>query len=510
MTRIGKVYLVGAGPGDPGLITRRGFDLLHQADVLVVDALVNPSLFVNARAQIIFVGKRGSKGRAHASHRIQQQQIHRVLIAHARKGHKVVRLKGGDPLVFGRGSEEMEALRKAHISFEVVPGVTSAIAAPAYAGIPITDRRWSSQVTFLTGHESANRESVFGRVNWTKLHPEQTLVILMGVTRWPFIQEQLLKSGWPASKPVVAIESGATVSQRVILATLKSSRREFKVKKLSAPAVIVVGDVGNLAKRLSWVDREKPLLGKRVVVTRSEHQASSLSTLLIDKGAEVILCPAIQIKPIQDDKHLLDFYERFKAGKEKFDLVVFLSANAVWAFANGIAHDSLMIKKSKIFSVGKATSQAVRDEGWSVYKEAEDSRAQGVLKIMGAVKNKRILIPRVEGGPMGFVYELMGKGARIKQITVYRNEPCPPPPDSLKEQILAHAHAVTFTSASCVNRFFEFFKANEIKRLFRRTVAVSIGPTTSQALRQKQVKNVIVAKEASLPSLIQALCRYLG
>ena len=271
----GKVFLVGAGPGDTGLITVRGRDCIETADVLVVDALVNPSLFTGAKARVHYVGKRGPGAPHGSSARLSQKAIHTLLIREARKGRRVVRLKGGDPIVFGRGSEEMEALRAAHVSYEVVPGIPSPIAVPAFAGIPITDRRWSSQVTFLTGQEGPNRHSDYKRVDWKSLPIGGTLVILMGVSRWPIIQKRLLALGWPPSMAIAAIESGTTKAQRVIQAYLGKSVRIFKKRKLVAPAIIVVGQVAGLSGALSWVEKEKPLLGRKVVVTRAEFQSSA-------------------------------------------------------------------------------------------------------------------------------------------------------------------------------------------------------------------------------------------
>jgi uroporphyrinogen III methyltransferase/synthase len=284
------VHIVGAGPGDPGLITRRGLELINTADVIVLDALVNPALLRgNPTAEIIYVGKRGPGARCGAMLTMPQPQINRLLIKLAKKGRRVVRLKGGDPFVFGRGGEEMEALRDAGLGYEIVPGVSSAIAAPAYAGIPVSDRRWASHVTFLTGHE--------GRV--PDYAPRETLVVLMGVAAWPRLALNLAAEGWPARTTVAAVESGTTREQRVLMTTLKESTDFFKKKKLEAPTIVVVGDVARHGKTSAWLSRVKPLLGRTVVVTRAEGQNDSFAALLRDKGADVIECPAIDIQPLE-------------------------------------------------------------------------------------------------------------------------------------------------------------------------------------------------------------------
>ncbi|OVE75276.1 uroporphyrinogen-III C-methyltransferase [bacterium F11] len=507
----GKVYLVGAGPGDPGLITVRGEDLIRSADVIVMDALVNPYLVYSTKARIISVGKRGPGASHGSSIKKTQGGIHRILIQEARKGNRVVRLKGGDPLVFARGGEEMEALSRAHIPFEVVPGVTSLIAVPGYAGIPVSDRRWASYVTFLTGHEGKGRHEIPG-VNWSLLPKGGTLVILMGVSRWGFIRQQLLLSGWIQTLPVVAIEWGTTVHQRIIQTTLKESLKEFKKRTLRAPAIIIVGWVGKLTRMLNWIQKEKPLLGKRIVITRSEFQASRITRLLQDKGAEVILCPAIEIQPIWDNPRLNDFYRTFSQEASRFDWVLFLSANAVRIFHAGLKRHGYNQDKfgPKICAVGPQTAQVIENRGWRVTQQAKKFGAEGILEGLTNIRGKRILIPRVEGGPRDIIYGLMKKGARVKELGIYRNQMAPPPPKGVKKLILKGVDAVTFTSASTVRNFLRFFSKSEIRSLQKKTKMVAIGPTTRKVLIENHFQKPLLAPEATIENLVDVLSRKIN
>lgn len=496
------VHLVGAGPGDPGLITKRGLDLLRRADAVVYDALVNPALLLEApQAQIIYVGKRGG-----ARHAMAQEKINSLLVRLAGQGKRVVRLKGGDPFVFGRGGEEVEALKKAHVPYEIVPGVTSAIAAPAYAGIPVSDRRWSSQVTFFTGHEGRPTVAGSSNVDWDALSSTGTLVVLMGVAEWPSIRRNLLERNWPKNTPVAAIESGTNRDQRVITTTLDGSKRDFKKQRLKAPAVIVVGRVANLAKTRSWVKETKPLLGKTVVVTRAVHQNEKLTGLLEDRGAHVIECPAIATRPLQGSLRLREIVSHLS----EYDWVLLLSVNAVEAFALLLDSKKDLLKKTRLCAIGPATAQAIRSHGWAAHRTARVFNSQGIVKILGALRGKHLLLPRVQGAPPDLVEALRKRGALVDEVATYETITAPPPPDAIKQAILKIADAVTFTSASTAHHFATFFSTKELVGLFRRATALSIGPVTSAVLKKMKIRCVVEAKQSTVEHMVEKLCRVLA
>jgi uroporphyrinogen III methyltransferase/synthase len=476
--------------------------LLRRADAVVVDALVNPILLRECpSADIHFVGKRGG-----SMHAVPQKKINALLVRLARSGKRVVRLKGGDPFVFGRGGEEVEALRAAHIPYEIVPGVTSAIAAPAYAGIPVSDRRWSSQVTFFTGHEGKPSEEGSSGVDWSALSPSGTLVVLMGVAEWPSIRRNLLKRGWNKSTPVAAIISGTTKDQRVIATTLSQSEKKFKQQKLAAPAVIVVGGVSQLARTRGWVHHARPLLGRKVVVTRAAHQNETLNTLLEDAGADVIECPAISIRPLQRDLRLREIVGHLDA----YDWVVLLSVNAVEAFALLLESTGNALRSTKICAVGPATAHAARERGWSVARTARDFNSRGVLSVLGTVKNKKILLPRVQNGPVDLPQSLRRNGAVVDEVATYETVGAPPPAPAIKKIILNGADAVTFTSASTVQFFYTFFSKQEWATLFKHAVAVSIGPSTTAMLKRFGVKKILQTPVSTVPKMVEAFCRFIA
>ncbi|MDL1963191.1 MAG: uroporphyrinogen-III C-methyltransferase, partial [Deltaproteobacteria bacterium] len=285
----GKVYLIGAGPGDPGLITVKGLECIKQADVLIYDYLASPTLlnYAPKDAEIIYVGKKGG------DHTLSQDKINSLIVDKADKGFIVTRLKGGDPFIFGRGGEEAEALIEKGIAFEVVPGVTSAIAAPAYAGIPLTHRKFTATVAFVTGHEDPTKKE--SNINWSALAKGiGTIVFLMGVKNLPNITTQLINCGMPSDTPVALVRWGTTPKQFSITGTLENINDRVKSIGLKPPAIIVVGDVVTLRKKMNWFEN-RPLMGKRIVVTRAREQASDLVKLLSDLGAECLECPTIKV-----------------------------------------------------------------------------------------------------------------------------------------------------------------------------------------------------------------------
>jgi uroporphyrinogen III methyltransferase / synthase len=500
---VGKVFLVGAGPGDPGLLTQRGAALIESADILVVDDLVNPQIFSHRLIPLIYVGKRGPGSPAGSFRRVAQSGINALLVRLARAGHRVVRLKGGDPLVFGRGGEEMEALKKSGIPYEIVPGVSSATAAPAFAGVPVTDRRWSSQVTFITGHERRADDDEVGRIDWDGLPKKGTLVVLMGVSQWTQIQNRLLKAGWSARERVVAIESATLKQQRIVSSTLGESIKAFRRARLTSPSVIVVGQVNQLHRRLNWL-KEKPLLGRVVAVTRAAHQNKALVTALEDRGAQVIHCPSIETKTITDSHEIKSAVQHLSGGG--FDWAVFLSENGVKSFAQ-VWDGRPWPKRTRVCAVGPGTAQAVREAGWPVHRMPEEYSSAGVALVLGGVKGRRILVPRVQTAPHDFVSGLRRKGAHVEEVATYRTLRAPAPPQSIRRHVLANADAITFTSASTVENFISYFSAAERRRLFSRVTALSIGPTTTAALKKMGARKIQQSRRATIEHMVDALVK---
>ncbi len=493
--RVGKVFLVGAGPGDPDLITIRGKRLLREADVVVMDALVSAALVKNIRAKIIHAGKRGSIEASHGKENISQDAINVLLVKLGRAGKRVVRLKGGDPFVFGRGSEEVEALASAKIPYEIVPGVTSAIAAPAAAGIPITDRRFASQVTFVTGHGQAQTRGVDTKsppVQWRKLPKDGTLVVLMGVASWSRIQRKLLEAGWLAKRPVAAIESATNVDQRVIRTTLGASANEFAKQVLRSPAVIVVGEVARLG--------EQP---KKIVVTRPKEQGEELVRLLRQKEMQVISAPGIRVAPLG---------KKLKLKRRYYDWVLFLSSNAVRTFTpHADPLPSLRERRGErvsvrgVLAIGTETKKVAESYGWKVNIIPKVFTSAGVLRALGPVQGKNILIPRVQNAPRDLPNALRKRGAIVEEVVTYETKP-ERFSQSMRREILTGVDAVTFTSASTVGGFMNNFSAAERKRIFRAARAVSMGPQTTAALRLFGVRSIAQAKHATIPALVEALC----
>lgn len=509
MKRSGRVFLVGAGPGDPGLFTRRGADLVSTADAIVVDALVNPALLREASAEIFYVGKRGPGAPKGASLALPQAGINRLLIRLARAGRRVVRLKGGDPFVFGRGSEELDALVDAGISFEIVPGVTSAVAAPAAAGIPVTDRRWASQFTIVTGREGRDGQALSPEIRWDRLPTDGTLSILMGVSRWSGIQASLLSAGWSSSTPVAAVESGTTDRQRTLLSTLGRSVADFRRARLVAPAVIVVGRVAGLARRFGGRTADKPLAGRRVAVTRAADQNERLRILLEEKGARVIVCPLIKTVPDVDLSESRRLAALLRSPRPRFDALVFVSANGVRYFDETIGVPARMMNRFRLCAVGPRTAEIMKERGWRVTSVAKEFNAAGAVRALGRVKGKTILVPRVQDGPPGLVEKLRRKGAEVREIGLYRTVPLAPTPE-MRLNLLDGVDAVTFLSASSVRSFAAAFSPDERKRILRRGGAVAIGAATSAELRRHGIKPIWEAERATAMGVVEETARRLG
>jgi uroporphyrinogen III methyltransferase / synthase len=495
----GKVYLIGAGPGDPGLMTVKGKRLLEKADCIVYDYLASESLVRDRKdAELIYVGKSGK------SHTLEQQEINRLLVKKAREGKIVARLKGGDPFIFGRGGEEALELAKAGIEFEIVPGVSSAYGAPAYAGIPVTHRGVTSSVAFVTGHEDPTKES--SDIDWEGISACGTLVFLMGVKNLPSIAENLIKNGRSPDEPVALIRWGTTPRQQTLTGTLKDIARKAAKKNFAPPAIILVGKVVSLRKKLAWFDR-KPLFGKTFIVTRTREQASALSEKLSDAGAMVIEIPTIEIME-PETFHSLD--ESIKKLKEKFyRWMIFTSANGVRSFfrkATEKGLDARLLAGTLIAVIGPSTGEALRE--WGIIPDLMPSsyRAEGILEEMSEVRGKNILIVRAEEARDVLPDSLREMGNTVDIAVAYRTIAPSRSRELLKELSgSTHVDMVTFTSSSTAKNFAAL--ADGVPAL-KELPCASIGPITSDTAREEGFQVLVEAEDYTIDGLVEALLNY--
>jgi len=520
----GTVYLVGAGPGDPGLLTLRGAECLRRADVIVYDRLAHPDLLKHARpdAERIYVGKQAG------AHTRTQEEINALLVERAQAGQIVCRLKGGDPYVFGRGGEEAQACRAAGVPFEVVPGVTSAIAAPAYAGIPVTHRDAASSFAVITGHgrddagESGTRAAgtAEGRRDWAKIaHAADTLVFLMGVESIGEIAARLMEHGRDPETPVALVRWGTWPRQETLVSALGRVVEDVKRAGFKAPAVTVVGEVVRLRETLRWFDT-KPLFGKRVLVTRAREQASALSDLLREYGAEPVEFPVIRIAPIETfpsplDAALQNLGESIQNPKSRiqnpYDWIVFTSANAVHVVRDRMAVwelDARIFAGSQIAAIGPATADALREMGLRADFMPSQFVAEAVLAEWPDrdMAGKRVLLPRAKEARELLPEKLREKGAMVDVIPVYETVIDAAAADAIRAELAnGTIHAVTFTSSSTARNFVESLGAENIPALLANVVIASIGPITTRAARELGIPPDVEAKEHTIPGLAQAL-----
>ena len=498
----GTVYLVGAGPGDPGLLTLRGGELLVTCDAIVYDALANPALLGLAEAterdqpvELYDVGKRGG-----ASESARQDEINELLVRLAREGKRVVRLKGGDPFVFGRGSEEAEALAREGLRFEVVPGVTAGIAAPAYAGIPVTHRGVATSVTFVTGHEDPAKETT--SVDWSALaRAGGTIVLYMGVKTLPRISDALVKGGMPATTPAAAVQWGTYPRQRTVTATLGTLAGAIERERLGAPVITVIGPVVSLRETIAWFDR-RPLFGKTIVVTRARSQSATLSDRLAALGAEVVEIPATRIEPIESPA-MVDAIARLS----DYKWVIFTSQNAVGLFWNALrvaGLDARALAEAQVAAVGPATADALLSVGIATNLSPERFVAEALLDALrdrGDMRGARVLYATAEGAREVLPDGLAELGASVDRVHLYRSVPSGEGVDELKRRIEAGVDLVTFTSASSVSAF-----SDAIGRGAAAGVrGASIGPITTTAARAIGIDVVIEASDSTIPGLVSAI-----
>ncbi len=505
--RPGKVYLVGAGPGDPGLLTVKGKGCLEQADVVLYDYLANPALLKHApeRAELIYVGRRGR------GHYQEQADINRLLIDRARAGQVVVRLKGGDPFVFGRGGEEAEAIAAEGIAFEVVPGVTAAVAVPAYAGIPVTHRTMASTVTIVTGHEDPSKHAPV--MDWPKLAGTSgTLVFMMGMKTLPAIVARLKEEGRSPETPVAAVRWGTRAEQLTVVGTLQDIVVRAEQAKLEPPTVIVVGEVVKLREQLNWFEK-RPLFGKRIVLTRAKPQAQEFSQLLAAYGAEPIEAPTIQIVPPASWRRI----DQAVARLGEYHWLIFTSVNGVKPFMDRLhaAHkDSRALAQLRVCAIGPRTGEALAQYGVMPDLVPKEFQAEGLLAALEEedLRGKKVLIPRAEVAREILPEQLRQRGAEVDVVAVYRTLAPAADLGRLTEEIEAgKVHAVTFTSSSTVRNFVEMVGGvDEARRLARKTTIGCIGPITAQQAEDLGLTVAIVPPENTVSALAQEIVRYFS
>jgi len=501
----GTVYLVGAGPGDAGLLTLRGAELLGRADVVIYDMLVNPELLRYAApgAELI---SRGSRGAAGAK---SQDELNALMLAKAREGKCVVRLKGGDPYIFGRGGEEAEELAAAKIPFEVVPGVSSIVAAPNYAGIPLTHRDYASTFTVLTGHEDPNQENSdldfeqIARIPGTK-------IILMGLKRLGELTSTLIDRGLPAETPVALIRWGTTGRQQSVEGTLGTIADIAERKKFSAPAITVIGSVVKLRSKLNWFEH-RPLFGQRIVVTRTRQQASQLSRALAELGADVIEMPTIKIVPPELKENLVDALLELNS----YNWLIFTSPNGVTSFFDYFFkrfEDLRDIGGVRIAAIGPATAAKLKELHLQVDlmpDEALGSKIAEALNKFESVENLKICLLRAEAANRDLPEALEELGAIVDDIGVYKTVAETDDPGGRAAGLVENgADWITFTSASTVEHFHARFDLRGMVKKFPGLKLASIGPETSKALKALDLAPTVEAKTHTIDGLVETVLKF--
>lgn len=492
----GRVFLVGAGPGDPDLITLRGAALLARADVVLFDYLVNPAVMRYARADArqICLGKHGG-GRM-----LSQDEVNREMIQSAKAGQMVVRLKGGDPAVFGRGAEEADALVAAGVPFEIVPGVTAALAAGSYAGIPVTHRNMASAVAFVTGHESDHKDA---RLDIGRLaNFPGTLVFYMGVTTVREWSEALLAAGKPADTPVAVIRRCSWPDQFTLRTTLGELADEVQRRRLRPPVVTIIGEVVNLAPRLSWFDR-RPLFGQRIVVTRPRHQADALQARLAELGAEVLLQPAIEIEPPPSWEPV----DQAIGQLARFDWVVFSSSNGVHAFIKRLLErgDLRRLGHAQLAAVGPGTADALASYHLKADAVPEEFRAEALASALTepAKAGKSFLLIRASRGREVLADELRAAGGSVEQVVCYLSRDVTQP----QEDVVAGLNEgtidwITVTSSAIARSLHAMFGPS-----LRCVRLASISPVTSATLRELGLEPAAEASQYTMEGVVDAIVR---
>lgn len=496
----GIVHLVGAGPGDPDLITVKARRRLAEADVVLYDALVHPEALSVCRkdAELVFVGKRAGRESA------RQAAIHELMLEHASAGKRVVRLKGGDPYLFGRGSEEAEFLAEHGIPFEVVPGVPSPLAATAYAGISLTHRTRSSSVAYVTATESEEKDRTSH--DWPKLATAtQTLVIFMGVRKLETLMRILAENGRDPSTPVAVIQWASLPKQRTVIGTVADIAEKAKAAGVGMPALTIVGDVVSLREQLRWYDA-RPLFGKRVLVPRTAEGSERLVRLLRDRGAEAVVAPSLRIVPPEDPEALAEA----AAKASTYDLVLFTSGNTVDAFFAALASrgkDARALGTAEVAAVGPKTAEALAKYGVRADLVAKSTRAEGLLEELrrrhADLAKKRVLFPRAESARPVLLEGLRADGAEVDLVVAYRA--LPPNDEGRREIQAAVDEGVDAVLVSSGATFDHLVDALRDPACLRAAKLVSIGPVTTDAIQKHGFEVAAEASESTLEALVDAL-----
>jgi uroporphyrinogen III methyltransferase/synthase len=507
------VYLVGAGPGDPGLITIRGKQLLEGAEVLIYDYLASRKLlkYVPRDAEFIYAGKRGGGKHTHT-----QDEINQMLIDRAMSGKKVIRLKGGDPFIFGRGGEEIEELVKAGIPFEVVPGVTSATAAATYAGIPITHRQYTSTVAFVTGHEDPTKAD--SNIAWDKLATGVgTIVVYMGIKNLQSITEKIIRYGRDPHTPVAVVRWASTSEQRTVVGNLENIAEIVRKNDIKPPSLVVIGEVVNLRETINWYEK-RPLFSKRVVVTRTRDQASELVNLLENFGAECIEYPMIALEPVAS----YEILDRALAEIETYHWLLFTSINAVDYFFKRLfemGKDVRDLKGPKIAAVGKVTAEALLSRGIRPDLLPQEFTGDGLAESLAGkgVRDLRILIPRALKARETLPEALGRVGAEVTVAPVYQNVlPTNNAGEQLQEELRRalqekSVDMVTFTSSSTVKNFvrlLDITTPDEMQKLMSGVAVATIGPITAKTAEQFGLHVDVQPSEYTIPDLVESIVMY--
>ncbi len=504
--KTGYVYLVGAGPGDPGLITVKGRDCIASADVILYDYLANMSLlhFASPDTELIYAGKVGG------AHNREQGQINEMLVDKALAGNIVVRLKGGDPFVFGRGGEECEALVEAGIPFEIVPGITSGIAAPAYAGIPLTHRDYTTSVAFVTGHENPAKKA--SDIDWDRLSlGSGTLVFYMGMKNLPLITKNLIARGRATDTPVALIRWGTRPDQEVLTGTLADIAEKARKTFFKPPAITIIGEVVNLREKLRWFDN-RPLFGKGILVTRASDQAGEFSKFLTDQGARVFECPTISIVPTDNFTDL----DRAVGSLERFDWLIFTSYNAVKYFfrrMHALKLDSRALSSCRVCSVGPKTAAALACYGIRADLVPDSYKAEGVVEAFSSqdVAGKVALFPRADRARDVIPNGLRQLGMEVEAPIAYRNVI----PEELPHNIIEafedkKIHCASFTSSSTIENLAAMVGENRLLHLLEGVVIAAIGPITARSCRELGLRVAVEPAEHTIEALAGEIVKFFA
>ncbi len=497
----GIIYLIGAGPGDPGLFTLKGKLLLEQADVVIFDRLVGDEILSYAprEAEFIYVGKESGR------HALSQDEINALLVEKAREGKRVVRLKGGDPFLYGRGGEEAVYIREQGFEYEVVPGITSAIAVPAYAGIPVTHRDATSSFAVITGHEKPGKTD--SSIKWDKIATGiGTLVFLMGVENLDYICSRLMENGRESATPVALIRWGTLPEQEVLTGTLENIVQRVQDADFQPPAVIVVGEVVEIRNKLSWLEN-KPLWGKKIVVTRSREQASVLVRKIRELGGAPLEFPTIEIVPESDLSQLTNAFRQI----QDYHWIIFTSVNAVEIFFEQMKLNNIDIRDlhgSKLCAIGPATRKRLEDWGLKVLVMPDEYRAEGVLEALEGIisQGERVLMPRARGAREILPETLRKRGLQVDEINIYSAALAAGKNADIPDKIInGKVDYLTFTSSSTVTNFVEIMGAENIARLDNQIKIACIGPITADKARELGFEVKIVAEKYTIDGLVQAI-----